>query len=182
MFSRDDLERAKEQIKDLIGPPPLVRGESEEQYWKLWEAFVEEHEPKGLSALVEVSDLVNKQWEQNRLSRCRPALIETGLRIAVTKLLRSSSKTRPLSEIESQKIADNYYSGDAEERREAREEIINWGITDDQITAEAMQTRSDGLIAFDRMDNYRVSSRRGLLKDIGRRSDARRNTSDQPLN
>ena len=76
MSEYDYQGRTAEQMKALFGPPPLVRGESEEQYWKWWEAFVEEHKPKTLSDWVEVNDLANKQWEQGRLRRCNPALIE----------------------------------------------------------------------------------------------------------
>jgi hypothetical protein len=152
-----------------------VRGESEEQYWKWWEAFVDEYKPKNLSAWVEVNDLANKQWEQNRLQRSRPALIEGALVEALKNLLQPFTSMS----ISPSGIAQAYYTGNAVERREMREKITKFGITDDQILAEAMQMRSSGLIALDRMDNYRVSSRRGLLKDIERHSEPRRNAPDQ---
>jgi hypothetical protein len=161
MLSKDELERAKEQMKEMFGPPPLVRGESEELYWKWWEALVEEHEPKGFSALVQVTDLANKQWEQNRLRRSSSALIERGLRGALANLLRPFNATG-LADIHIPgQIAYDYYFGDVDEKREARENVTRCGITEDQITAEAMQMRSRELIAIDRMDSYRVSSRRG---------------------
>jgi hypothetical protein len=178
MPANEDLERMKEQMKALFGAPPLVRGESEEQYWKWWDAFVEEHDPKGFSALIDVNDLAIKQWEQNRLQGSSSALIEGALLEALKNLLRPfDSPSSSIRIINPSGVAQAYYTGDANEKREAREKITKCGITDDQILAEAMQLRSRGLIAFDRMDNHRVSARRSLLKDIGRRK-----PPDQTLN
>jgi hypothetical protein len=176
MSAEEDLERTTEQMKALFGPPPLVRGESEEQYWKWWEAFVEEYKPKTLSAWVEVNDLANKQWEQGRLRRCNPALIEAALPKALLNLLRPfEGKGVSIATA----TAHKYYAGNVKEIREARKKVTNCGISDDQILAEAMQMRSSGLIALDRMDNYRSRARRSLLKDIERRSEARRGQPDK---
>ena len=176
MSANNEVERTAEQMKALFGAPPLVRGESEEQYGKWWEAFVEEHKPKSLSAWVQVNDLANKQWEQNRLQRCSPALIEAVLPKALLKLLGPfEGKGVAIAYA----TAHKYYAGNAKEMREAREKVTNCGITDDQILAEAMQMCSSGLIALDRMDNYRANTKRSLLKDIERRSEARKDPPDQ---
>jgi hypothetical protein len=175
MLANDDLVRTADQMKALFGPPPLVRGENEEQYWRWWATFVEEHKPKRFSDWIEVNDLANKQWEQGRLWRCSPALIEAALPKALIKLLRPFDMTAV-----HHAVAHNYYAGNDKDRREAREKVAKWGITDDQIMAEAIQMCSSGLIALDRMDNYRANARRKLLKDIERRSEACRNPPDQP--
>src|SRR5271169_2145472 len=106
MSANNDQERTAEQMKALFGPPPLVRGESEEQYWKWWDAFVEEHKPKRLSAWVAVNDLAIKQWEQNRLQRGSPALIEGAFVRALHDLLQALG---PKIDIKPGEIARDYF-------------------------------------------------------------------------
>ena len=83
-----DRETTAEQIKDLLAAPRLVKGESEEAYWKWWSAFVEEYKPRSLSEWFEVNDLAHKQWEQDRLWRCNSAMIEGALFQALKNLVR----------------------------------------------------------------------------------------------
>jgi hypothetical protein len=170
-MSANDLERTAEQMKALFGELPLIRGESKEDYWKLWSAFVEDLKPKSLPDWIEVTELANKQWEQGRLRRCNPALVEGALVKALMELLQPFHGIG----IQPTQIARDYYAGDPKARQKAREKIASCGITDDQILAEAMQMRSSAMISMDRMDNYRSSARRILE----RRSEARKNPPDQ---
>ena len=43
-----------ETIRALLGEPRLMPGESEENYQKLWEAFVEDYQPETLSEWLDV--------------------------------------------------------------------------------------------------------------------------------
>lgn len=159
----------------------MIRGESEGNYWKWFTAFAEERQPEGLFDWLEVRDLAIKQWEWDRLQRCNSALIEGVLFEALKNLLRPLCMPLVSDGISSAaRIAYNYYLGDDEEREQAREKVEAWGITDDQILAEAMQMRAKELVVFDRMDSYRENSKRAHRKSLDRRSEARRNRSDQP--
>jgi len=171
-------EYTADEIKALFGEPPLIRGESKEDYWKLWSAFVEDLKPKSLPDWIEVTELANKQWEQGRLRRCNPALVEGALGNALKELLQPFNAIG----ISPTELARDYYAADLKTRQKANEKVARCGITDDQILAEAMQMRSSALIAFDRMDSYRASAKRMLLKDIERRSEARKNPAGQTDN
>jgi hypothetical protein len=46
-----------------------------------------------------------------------------------------------------------------------------FGLTEDQILAEAMQLSADALVMFDRLDNYRTNAKRTFQKEADRRSD-----------
>ena len=164
-----DQAMTTEQIKDLLGPPRLVRGENEEAYWKWWSAFVQEHKPKSLSDWLEVNDLANKHWEQGRLRRCNSAILD-GVRVSALQKLLTPFQRIDLNPV---RVAQDYYAGDNKEGRTARAKALECGITDDHILAEAMEMRRDALLLLDRMDSHRSNSRRLLLKDLDRRANAR---------
>jgi hypothetical protein len=44
----ENQKMTADQIKALLGAPRLIRGESEEAYWKWWSAFVEQYKPESL--------------------------------------------------------------------------------------------------------------------------------------
>jgi hypothetical protein len=52
------------------------------------------------------------------------------------------------------------------------------GVTGEQIMAEAMRSRADSLVMFDKLDSYRANAKRVLLKDMHRSMEARRNSSN----
>jgi len=179
MPTDDDQEMTAEQIKDLLGPPRLVSGESVEAYWKWWFAFVQEHKPKTLSNWLEVNDLANKHWEQDRLRRCNSAILDSVRFSALKKLLEPFQNIG----LNAARVAQEYYAGDNKEGRAARAKVLECGITDDHILAEAMEMRRDALLLLDRMDSHRSNSRRLLLKDLDRRANARRALApEQPAN
>jgi hypothetical protein len=188
MQMNDDQKITADQIKALLGAPRLIRGESEEAYWQWWSAFVEQYKPDSLSDWLEVHDLAIKHWEQNRLRRCNSALVDGALIAALKNLLRPLHAVNVFNPIaggldaienNATKIAHEYYAGNDQERRRAREKVEAWGIGDDQIIAEAMQLRGNAMLLFDRMDNYRAGAKRAHQKELDRRSEARRSRPDQ---
>jgi len=185
MPSFENQTAASDLIKDALGPPPLIKGESADEYRKLWLLFTAAYTPEALNDWLEVDGLVRKHWEQKRLRRSNAALIDATMTNALKNLLQpfqAAKVTMPgisdLSSIDANpaKIAHEYYSSNDETRRKARERVGSWGITDDQIVAEAMQLRAKELILFDRMDNYRTSAKRAHQKELDRRLEARQTT------
>ena len=169
-----------DQIKEMVGTPRLMQGESEKAYWMWWEAFAEERKPECLSDWLDVNQLAIKNWEQERLNRCNTALLDSALRTALRHLLIRF--VSPLSGgliTVPETVARDYYGDDEEAREEAREEVAACGITDDHILAEAIQMRGKELLLFDRMDNHRANAKRALQKELDRRSESRRNDPPQ---
>jgi hypothetical protein len=164
---------AADQFRLLIGAPPLMKGESAEEYWNWWAAFAEDHKPKTLSDWFETNELAQKRWEERRLQRCASARVDSVLGPALIQLL----KLQQYSGIP-ESLSQKYYSNNENENREARKIIESFGITEDQIRAEAMQECGRELLIFDRMEDYRARATRQLRKDIDRRSDARRTPLD----
>jgi hypothetical protein len=179
MLAKDQETQVISQMRVLFGKPPLIKGESEEDYWKLWEAFVEDIKPKRWPDWIVVNDLAHKYWEQLRLRRYSPALIEGACVEALASLLRPFFENTSANQDIPPGIARNYYAGDTKAKKEAVRSLEKYGITLDQIFALAMQMRGSGLLMLDRMDGNRENACRALRKEIERRSAASENPPDR---
>jgi hypothetical protein len=174
MFTNANQELTLDQAKALLGPPPIMLGESEEEYWNWWAAFVEPDKPKRFFAWLEVNELAHKEWEQNRIRRSRPALVKRAMISALSSILFGVRHSGIHS-----KTARDYFGNDATEQREAREIVASYGITEEQIVAEAIVNRGDAMLILDRMDSNRASASRHLRKAIGRRAETARIPPEQ---
>ena len=171
-----------EQIKKLLGAPPVIRGESEAAYWNWWDTFVAQHEPETLTDWLEVDQLAVKHWEQERLKRSNAALVDAAMCKALASLLAVYASNRvidnpatdPMWFVNPFPIARDYYAGEDLEREIARQTVAAYGITDDQIIAKALELCGGAIVQFDRMDNFRANAKRTLLKELKQRSEARR--------
>jgi hypothetical protein len=88
MLAKTREALATSPMRDMFGKPPLIKGENAEDYWRLWDAFAADHNPKTLSEFIVVNDLAHKYWEQLRLRRYSPALIESSCIEALEYLIR----------------------------------------------------------------------------------------------
>jgi hypothetical protein len=157
-----------DQVKALLGPPPLMPGESQEEYWNWWTVFVEPDKPKRFFVWLEVNELAHKEWEQKRLRHYRPALVKRAQILALNSLLRAVHVGIP------DNIAKDYFGNDATAQRRARETVDGYGITEDQIVAEAIVERGEKMLILDRMDSNRANTSRHLRKAIDRRAETGR--------
>ena len=167
MLSNADQVLTADQVRALLGPPALMLGESEEEYWNWWMAVVEPGKPKSFRAWLEVDELAHKEWEQRRLRRYRPALVKH----ACISVLRSLLE--PIHDGIAGAVAEDYFGNDAKKQKAARDTVRKYGITEEQIVAEAVAKRGDEMLILDRMDIIRVNASRQLRKAIDRRAEAR---------
>jgi hypothetical protein len=165
MLSNADQVLTVDQVRALLGPPPLMLGESEEEYWKWWMAVVEPGKPKSFRAWLEVDELAYKEREQRGLRRYRPALVKKAWISVLTSLLDPVHSGAPL------KVAEDYFGSDAKKQKAARETVRKYGITEEQIVAEALAKRGDEMLILDRMDSNRANASRHLRKAIDRRAE-----------
>jgi hypothetical protein len=107
-----DQELTVDQVKALLGPPPLMPGESEQKYWAWWTAFVDPDKPKTFPVWLEVHDLAHKEWEQKRLNRYYAELVIPRQVLALASLLSAADQTLVFS---ARLEAEKYFSKDREE-------------------------------------------------------------------
>lgn len=173
MSNNAKQELTVDQVKALLGPPPLMPSESQEEYWEWWTAFVEPDKPKSFLAWLEVNELAHKEWEQKRLRHYRPAFVKRALISALRSILMTVQKGIP------DNIAKDYFGSDATKQKRARAIVAGYDITEEQIVAEAMVYRGDGMLIFDRMESNRASAGRHLRKAIERRAETGRFPPEQ---
>jgi hypothetical protein len=171
---------SEDEIKELLGPPRMIRGESEEAYWKWWSAFAGDYEPEGLQDWLDVNHLAVKHWEQERIRQSSPALVDGSLIEALKNLLRPlASQYMGIGVFLPHQIAHDYYFGSENAKRESAVTLQIHAITDDQILAEAMKICAGPLMMFDRLDGFRTNAKRALQKELDRRAEARRGSADE---
>jgi hypothetical protein len=151
-----------DQLELLFGKPPLLEGEDEERYLRLRKAVAEHLKPETTFDWIDVRDHVDKIWEEERYKLSSAALINRGLKQAVSFYLLQIDQT-----IQSVKFA----RGDAKDKAEVLEKLAEHGITLTDLQAKAAQLEGPSLAMFDRMVAAREAGRRMLRKE----SEQRRN-------
>jgi hypothetical protein len=169
-----------EEIKQLLGPPPLISGENAEAYWNWWSTFVTFYDPESLIEWLQVNEYATKNWEQLRLQRYNSVIVETAMAKALQNLLTNveSGRNFGLNVLDRECLILEYFSASEKERKPAVQQVESWGISREMIMAEAMRLRADSSIMLDKLDNQRANAKRMVLKDLDRRLGARRKSSD----
>jgi hypothetical protein len=176
-----DQKFTQDQIKELLGPPRLIQGESEEAYWKWWDAFVAAYKPERLDEWFQLHEFATKTWEQQRLRRYNSAIVENAMPKALDNLLNrvESGRNLGLDNLGREMIISEYFSESEKEGKSEVARVESWGITRELIMAEAMRLRADSLVVFDKLDSYRAHAKRALVKDLDRSRQARSSNSDE---
>jgi hypothetical protein len=150
---------------NLFGEPALLKGENKDQYMRLLAAVEADLKPETSFDWMMVYDQTNKYSEELRLRRISTSLIEGAKAEALEILLRPHCVDMFDISDRSPSIARNYFSGDANAKKEAIKTVAYYGITPEQIEAKAMQVVIGALHVIDRMSSNRETSRRILRKE-----------------
>jgi hypothetical protein len=157
---------------NLFGEPPLLRGEDKERYLRLLAAIQHQVEPKTIFDQMRVRDLTDKYWEQQRCKQSCASLVEGAYIDALESLLRPfCSPTLSFGEHVASRMARDYYSGEVKpaEMKKLELQLVQYGITAEQIRAKAMQLCGGGVVMLNRMETNCASSLRLLHKESDRR-------------
>lgn len=156
------------KIDDLFGKPSLIKGEDEDRYLRLRAAVEAEIKPKTVFDWMMVNDQTDKYWEELRYKRGSAALIDTAHVEALATLLSPIYENK-MTLITAKKAALNFYGADPKAKKEVTAVMTQYGITEAQVQAKAMQIIGGTLQLLDRMIHNRELSRRILRKEIERR-------------
>ncbi len=174
MSANNPKDSPANEMFDLFGPPPLIRGEDVTRYWRLNAAVEDDIKPKDFFDKVRVRDTTDKLWERQRCKSSAAALVESFKIEALESLLRPfvPPPTMSFGEDAETVMARDYFSGHAGGKR--LEEITCLleihGITPEQIHAKAMQLCGNAIAMFNRMEAHCEKSLRTLRKDNARRA------------
>ena len=149
-------------LLDLLGEPPLLKGEDEHRYNLLRSTVEEMIKPKTIRDHVDVRDITDKIWEGHRYKRYSAKLLENSRINALAAILTPYCNYNVDS---ATTHARNYFAGNREKRELAARLLKAWRITDDMIYAQALAMVGSKLLTNDRLIGNRETSRRALFRD-----------------
>lgn len=169
MSDNDPKDDPANQMIDLFGKPPLIRGENEARYWKLLAAVERDRKPQTIFDKIYVREFTDKLWQQQRCKQSAASLVESGNVEALASLLRPFNPPPIISVGEDPEfaMARDYFSGNADDKRlkEIKTLLEIHGITYEQICAKAMEICGCGISLFNRMEANCETSLRALRKE-----------------
>src|ERR1700730_15437064 len=124
---------------ELFGEPPLLKGEDEERYLRLYAAVEHHIQPKTIFDKMRVRDLTDKYWEQQRCKQSCASLVEGAYIEALESLLNPFFSPMEFMGVDvASQMARDYYSGEAnaEKMQEMESRLAQYGITAEQIRAK----------------------------------------------
>lgn len=134
-----------EHIRRLIGEPPLLKGESVDDYNALLEQLVVDANPRDFTSWLLIAERAQKLWEYARLQRLGRALVDEEFNVAAKDVLgdlkRLSDKvfTPKQKERGASSVAIGLLRGDAEDTAAITQQLANWGLSVDTLHALAMK-------------------------------------------
>jgi hypothetical protein len=149
-------------LLDLLGKPPLLKGEDQHVYNILRSTVETMIKPKTIRDHMDVRDITDKIWEGHRYKRYSAKLLENNRINALAVILT------PYCDYDADSAtthARNYFGANAEKRKLAARLLKIWGITDDMIYAQALAHTGSKLLINDRLVANRETSRRALFRD-----------------
>jgi hypothetical protein len=184
-MERKELPRGLDR---LFSTPSLMNGEDGEVYAELYARVEEVVQPKDVWDHMTVSDMVNHFWEQQRYRRCTGAIINSGRRPALEKILCDGVG---LNAADARAVADLHfgvvrYEEDYDQeiygysdlipqtRRGAATFLNKHGITEADIDRVAMESSVDTLTAIESLALKHELRREELLCELERRRARRR--------
>ena len=173
---------SNEVLEDLLGKPALIKGEDEKQYRRLHETIKDEMKPKNFFDQIRIKELTDRLWDMRRNKTSMAALVEASFVRALTELFRQSMPADSelnLDDVVSDPAADmarDYFdSATAPKRRKQINAVLaQYGITEEQIRAKAMEVCGPSLLFFKKFDYRDEKLVRRSLREHERREAKRK--------
>lgn len=141
MKAQSNARYSPEALRELLGPPPLMQGEDEQRYWRLYQAVEDQVQPENFFDILRVKDLTDKVWEQLRNKSVMAALTETCFIKALSYLLVQRVPSIQPDPETARLMAKAYYNRNTPLKRKQEIDaiLLECGITFEQIQAKAME-------------------------------------------
>lgn len=138
----------------LLRKPPVLRGESVDEFKAFYEALKTELQPRGPIEGMYMQDISANLWESSRLWRCKTDIVNLAYPAALESLLRQLLKPAGQSDYvakeEAERLALAWFT-DQEAKIRVAELLHKFGLEESAIEAEALRTCSDDLERIDRL-------------------------------
>jgi hypothetical protein len=157
-----------EHIARLVGKPPVLSSESEEEFWSLLERFATSREPQDSIEWFAVWSYIVKTWELLRYYKARAAMIDSARPQVVEWILEwiAAHPGCDRTQDEVRKLAAGVFNTPGKAKEELMAFLATFGIGEDAITAECIASRLPELERIDRMIAMAEFARNGILREM----------------
>lgn len=141
-------------IRRLLGDPPLLRGESKEEFNALLEQLALEANPKDFTSWLLVAEKAAKLWEYGRLQRLARAVVDDKFPEAVEDAFGDLSRfdagrfTPEQVRAGAESLAIGVQRGVAEDKDALTAVLEGWGCSVDILYASAMEKCQEQFLYF----------------------------------
>lgn len=180
--TKSNKPKKPRSLNDLIGPPPVLIGESESTYEELFERVNDAVKPTDIFEEFAVQDLANAMMDSIRFARFKPGLLNANMHTGMERVLK------PLCNLSVQ-IRMNMVPLDADKiaagwpLREPSSMKIIEALTDggllsmDAVAAETLSARMDDFEAIDKLAMNNQLRRYTIQREIERYRGTKREAS-----
>jgi hypothetical protein len=157
---------AEDELRQLLGKPPLLRGEDADAYETLRARVRSSVKPKDIIEEIWVQDIVDLTWEILRLRRQKAQLYESSADRGLYEVLK------PIYDIsELRNFVTELACGNREAQKELQRILNEVGLDAESIAAQTLAVRLEVFDKLDRMIALAEARRNTALKEIERHRD-----------
>jgi hypothetical protein len=138
----------------LLPASPLLITESGDEFDRVRDAFDQELKPRGIIEQMYLVDIAYITWEILRLRRCKAAIINSRIRVALVALLKQALRKPGEYALEVEDEADRLasaWSSDPAAKRQVSELLKDFQLDESAIEAEVIRTSAADLELIDRL-------------------------------
>ena len=163
------------ELLELLGPPPLARGEDGGAYEALFARIAVALKPRDIIEWLWARDVVDAAWEGARLRRLRASLRTLGQRRGLKGLLREAGLNPfpgPEGEVTAEDAAEAYDAGEPDYLVAVDAALAERGYLREAIEAQMLRGELSRLEMIDRMAAAADQRRDSVLREVERRRTA----------
>ncbi len=177
--TKSNKPKKPRSLNDLIGPPPVLIGESESTYEELFERVNDAVKPTDIFEEFAVQDLANAMMDSIRFARFKPALLNSNMHIGMQRALKplcnmsvQIKMDRPL--LDADAISAGWAMGEPTATKVVKVYSDAGILSMDAVAAETLSSRMDDFEAIDQLAMNNQGRRYTILREIERRREAKR--------
>ena len=180
------FDNVSDDLRRLFATPSLMNGEDPDVYAELYRWVEEVVQPENVWDQMDVADITNHFWEQQRYRRCTGTVINSKRRAALERILYGSIG---LNEVDTKTAADTYFGVARLEEREVTDYstqvqipktragvvdlIEKHGFVETNIDRLAMEMSVDSLADLENLALNHEIRREDIFRELERRREKR---------
>jgi len=154
-------------IRDLLGPPPILSGEDPGAYEALHDHIRTAVAPKDALEEIWVRDVADLVWEALRLRRLKASLFDTAAHKGLSELLKPLLPYMQISN-----LVESWARREPNAVAKVKELLKNAELDEDAIVAETFAVSAETFEKMDRLIAQAEVRRNAILREIDRHRDA----------